>query len=354
MKKLFDRLILAMATWSYIATVAVFSGMHRRRMTHNNGCLARGHLRIVDQPSFPAHPMFPPGQVYPCRIRHAAALYEDDGCRTVRSASIKFADTQGSSPLDILMNTGVASFFWTAYHFFQSAYYRRPSNGFSFLKYFQICEGARVAARDAFRWYPPSFAEMHYHSQTVFSYTGLDQVPRYVKYRLLPGDRGPDVGLAPSNKVDTPETLSDFRSNPEDPRNRNYLKEEYVERLKAGPIRYWLQLQWHDVKPDDSPEILNSNVPWDESTSPWHDLAEVTIEESLDYEESVLTWFSIHNAPKSLGVLPSYSIHDYNSINHVRSRGSLARRSRLFWIQCFGLPKPNPDDGPRNSQPPGT
>ncbi len=45
----------------FILLVAVGSGLHRRRMSHNNGIAGRGTLRVVDDPRFPPTVFFEPG-----------------------------------------------------------------------------------------------------------------------------------------------------------------------------------------------------------------------------------------------------------------------------------------------------
>jgi arachidonate 5-lipoxygenase len=349
---LWQRFQLWLYTYGYVLTVAIFCGLHRRRMTHNNGVVGRGKLRIVENPTFPAHDMFPPGKEYPCRVRHATVPYVDDGVRAVRSGSVKFADERWKSPLDLLMNSGRVTFFWTAYHFLQSAKMRREKGGFAFLEYFQLHPEACRAGREGFRRYPPSFNCMYYSTQTPLGFDARDGKPRYVKFRLIPGDRGPDTGIPDPATVETPEQLSDFRSYPNDA-GRNYLKNEYKARVAAGPVKYILQLQLHDVRPDDPPDVLNSNIPWDEATHPWHDLAEVTVTEVLSYKEAVLTSYSVANLPPAIRLLPAKSIHDFNSINYMRAREGLARWTRTFMIALFGLPQEYAGDGPRNYRPPG-
>ncbi len=353
MVALWQRLQLWLYTYGYFAMVVMMCGLRRRRMTHNNGIIGRGKVRVVDNPQFPAHDMFPPGKEYVCRLRHATVPYVDDGVRAVRSASLKFADSQWKSPLDLLMNSGRITFFWTAKHFLQSAAMRKEKGGFAFYEYFKLYEGACRAAREGFRRYPPSFNCMYYNTQTPFAFHAKDGLPRYVKFRLIPGDRGPDTGIPDPATMETLDQISDFRSYPDDPRGRNYLKDEYKARVAAGPVKYILQMQLHVITPDDSPDIRNSNIFWDEATHPWMDVAEVTIDEVLSYREAVLTAYSVAHLPKSMGILPATSIHDFNSINYMRSREWPAVWIRKFMIALFGLPEEYAGDGPRNYRPPG-
>ena len=52
------------------------------------------------------------GRKFPARLRHANLKYPDDAGADARSFSIKFADSDSESPMDIVMNTGEANIFW--------------------------------------------------------------------------------------------------------------------------------------------------------------------------------------------------------------------------------------------------
>ena len=90
-------------------------------------------------------------------------------------------------------------------------------------------------------------------------------------------------------------------------------------------------------------------VPWDETIHPWLDLAAIDITEVLDWEESCRSTFEVTNMPKTLGVLPAHSIHDYNSLNYMRAHSGLAHRARLLNYRLFGCPPPIPDNDNRNA-----
>src|SRR5688572_17804555 len=121
MKALYDRAVLWLMGTLITAMVALNSFMTRGRMSHENGIVARGRIRIVDQPAFPAHDFFQPGREFPCRIRHASigasATDMDDAHLDARSISIKFADAPIESPFDIEMNNGPYPPFATAREF---------------------------------------------------------------------------------------------------------------------------------------------------------------------------------------------------------------------------------------------
>ncbi len=203
-----------------------------------------------------------------------------------------------------------------------------------------------MAAQDSVARDPSSYSRLDYRSQCPFLFNAKDGIRRYVNFRLIPADR--DV----EPLVNSPEQIGwffgDQRMVPGDPRNRNYLKHEYAERLKRGPIEYVLQLQLHEATEHDSELIFCSNKIWDEASHPWIDLAHVTIDRMLTYEESMLMYFSLNNRPNAIGLIDATSIHDYNSLNYIRARADLAKKARLFAYRLFGMPKALPDEGPRN------
>ena len=83
-------------------------------MSHENGIVTRGRLRIVDDPTFPRNEFFTPGTEFPCRMRFGAATWKDDAKMVIRGAGLKFADDRRTSPLDLLMNSGELAIFWSA------------------------------------------------------------------------------------------------------------------------------------------------------------------------------------------------------------------------------------------------
>ena len=138
-------------------------------------------------------------------------------------------------------------------------------------------------------------------------------------------------------------TFADQRAARDEPRSVNYLKNEWAERVKAGPVRYLLQIQWHDVRPDDPDVIRNPLEPWDEATHPWADLAEVEITELLGHEEQDHMAFEVTNLPPCMALLPARSMQDYNSLNYMRKHAIWSVRARWLMARLLGTPKPYKD-----------
>jgi arachidonate 5-lipoxygenase len=340
------KFVLWFYSWSFIwALVIIQSLWRRRKMSHNNGLAAAGKLRILDNPQIPETDFFQPGKEFPCRIRHASAAFMDDAMLLVRAASIKFSDQPIDSPLDIEMNTGRA-LFWSVWNFLQFAKNQHEHGGIQYESYYRKFPAGRDGGQDSVSRDPSSYSRLDFRSQCPFLFNAKDGKRRYVNFRLIPADR--DFEKLKNSPEQIGWFFGDQRMLEKDPRNRNYLKHEYADRLKRGPVEYLLQLQLHEATENDSELVFCSNKIWDEATHPWLDLAAVTIDRMLTYEESMLMYFSLNNRPKEIGLIEATSIHDYNSLNYIRARADIAKKARLFAYRLFGMPKALPDEGPRN------
>lgn len=344
--ELVDKIILWVYAKFFGLMLALFLCFpYRQRMSHNNGIAGEGWLKIVDDPAFPEHPFFEKGKRYPVRIRHAAASFLDDAMNCIRSISIKFSHHHFKSPFDIEMNTGAQSLFWSAVSFLKFASMRKEKYGIEYVEYLRLYPDGVDGAKGALRRDPTSFHNLHYYSKTPFLFLGTDGIKRYAKYRVLPFDDEKETGIEHRfSEFD----LCNQRVLPFDTLGRNYLKYEYEDRIKRQGATYRLQIQLYTACDDDSPEVFNNMVVWDERIHPWYDLAHFTIERTLDWKQSTMTTFSVNNMPKTLGVLPAKSIFDYNSLNYLRAHSEIARKARLLSYKVFGMVPPIPDNDNRN------
>jgi len=339
-RKIYQKLELHALTVIIMALLSLASLLSRRRFTHQNGLTTAGRLRIVDNPQFPDHDFFRPGREFGCRLRHATLLFHDDTILGIRSASIKFADNDLDSPFDLLMNSGTISLFWNAWTFTQFLWGGIKGRGVHWLPYLRKYPQALAGTSDSVRRAPESFAKVYYYSKTVFGFEGRDGKTHYAKYRLIPDDRGPESGIPSAKELETPWIQDPL---PGETRSRNYLKEEFKERVEREGVRYHLQIQLYERKDGDAEEVANSNLVWDEQTHPWMDLAQVELDRVLSYQAGNQMRFQLSNYPPSLPVPSAKSIHDYHSINHLRYHSNMPRRMRLLSYRLFGMPKPIPD-----------
>jgi hypothetical protein len=342
---LLRRAQLEAATAGMVAMICANSFSTRQRMSHLQGVLARGRIRVVDDPTFPEHDFFRPGREFACRLRHASAAFQDEALLTVRAASLKFADAEYDSPFDLEMNTGDAVAFCTARQFWQFMLVHLAGHGDAYRTYFGRYPLAMRSAQLGVRRNPESFAKLIYESQVPIRFTARDGRRRYVKFRMLPAEGGPETGIPEAWETDD-VVGHEMTRLPGDTRPRNYLSAEFARRLSEGPVGYRLQLQLHEARPDDSPEILNCSRPWEEASHPWQELASVEIRQHIPYRQGNRTIFSITHQPPSLGLLPARSLDDYNSLNYVRARSLPAKQLRLLSYRLFGMPADVPAETP--------
>jgi arachidonate 5-lipoxygenase len=338
-----DRVQLRLSVTGIASLIAFNSFVTQQRMSHENGLTCRGTIRIVDDPKFPEHELFVPGRRFGCRLRHGAASWLDDAKLVVRSASLKFADERGSSPLDLLMNTGDAPLFWNVRTFWSFMQGTMAGRGKDWLPDLRLNPQALRGGTVSVRRDPESFANLVYQSQACFGFVGVDGVFRYVRYQLRPYDYdGHEDGRPSAEDLSHPWLQNPL---PTETRNRNYLKDEMTARLNGEQqtVRYTLQIQLRTRPGLGEPEWVSCAFPWDEEATPFLDLAEVTLTEALDHDEAQLTWFDIGNHGPSLPVPRGRSIDDPHSLNDLRLAGKWARRTRLLSYRLRGMPGAFPD-----------
>lgn len=346
MLKIYDKIILWFWAKGFTLLISVLiSFKARSRMSHNNGIAGKGWLRIVDAPQFPEHEFFEAKRIYPIRLRHATVSYLDDAMRAVRSCSIKFSHDKFKSPFDLQFNSGQKPLFWSAVSFIRFGTMKKAKYGLNYVEWNKHYPDGWEGANDALRRNPTSFHNIHYYTKTPFNFVGKDGIQRYAKYRILPNDDSLESG-----KEDLIPDPYNQRILPDEKRGRNYLKYEYEELVKKGKVGYKIQIQLHEASDDMDHEVFNSMVVWNEEINPWMDLATFEIESCYDWEESLLTTFSLRNMPKSLGIIKATSIYDYNSLNYMRYHSELAHKTRLLSYKIFGMPPMIPDDDNRNTE----
>jgi hypothetical protein len=345
---MFDKIWSLLLRLQLSAVVAVMtvgitlsSFFKRKRMSHENGAIARGRFRVVDNPEFPEHDFFTAGREFPCRIRHAAVLFRDDAKMCVRSAALKLADTRFDSPFDVLMNSGRVGLFWSA----RTTWEFRKTNdrGKQFVPYLRHNPQAVFGGGDSSRRDPESFSKLSYHSQTCFGFIDVHGTYFYCRYRLIPARDwdGVDSGALTQWWRDHNWFQNPL---PDEQRTRNYLKDELHKRLEGdGTIEYRFQIQTRRRPPGPDPTWVTAQYDWDETVTPWHDVAHVTLEDALDYTESMLTWYDISNHPASLPVPTGVSIDDPHSVNNLRLATKRAAQARLLSYKLRGMPPKFPD-----------
>ena len=314
MRKLNRTLRMAKLLFGYKAL------MTGRRVTHMRGQGAVGTVTIVDKPEFPDHDFFRPGKVFSCRLRHANASFYDDASIQVRGCSLKFADSDYDSPLDVLMNSGPTSAFWNLKTFmdFSLARVRCSEHNWEAQKRWMCNSPAGyIGTIDAARHAPSSYTSISYYSKIAFPFKARDGVIRYLKYRIIPKDHTRESGLMTYHMQQQPWVQC---RNRDDGRPRDYLKQEYRERVqRQKSIEYSMEIQvrdWNDGS--DTIEFFNMNRLWDEATWPWLKLADVSITRILPDEITERMGMWLGHQPPSLGLTDAYSPVDYRSLCWAR------------------------------------
>lgn len=305
-------------TGAYLRTMFGLSAyaLKKGRATHTYGVGAAGRLEIAESPAFPDHDFFRPGAVFPVRLRHANLEFGDDAASDIRGAALKLSEDSDRSPLDVVMNTGTVSAFWTTTVFLD--FVRAKMKGKEALaEYGRKYPPAFAAAVDGLRRAPESYATLRYHSQICFHFRARDGATRYVRYRLIPADGVPETGLPLPGDVRNPWNQERIAGESRPP---DYLRAEFRTRLESGPVRYLLQIQLHEARPGDTDEVFNSGAAWPVESHPWLDLGTVTLDRPLGAAETERLRFNIANQPPSLGVIRARAYDDYNSIGDLRVR----------------------------------
>ena len=208
---------------------------------------------------------------------------------------------------------------------------------------------------------------MHFQSHTPFAWVAKDRVPpRYVRFRLIPGDRAPDPQTPPLDYVDhaekdpamAPVLADQGRASPADMgKNPNYLHHEWSGRLKEGPVRYILQIQLHEARSDDPPEILNPLLPWDDATPVHRTWRRSRSSRSCRTPSNEwLAFDAVNHRPGSRSsVLPAKSLDDLSSLNYMRAQVPHGRSGRAFRRSsgCSARRSPTATAAPPNYNPPG-
>lgn len=119
-------------------------------------------------------------------------------------------------------------------------------------------------------------------------------------------------------------------------RPQDYLTADFEERMAEDGIQYKLQIQLHEIQPDDSHLILHTARAWDHATHPWLDLADVRLTSLLPFDVIESTRCSLENIPESLSFPPAKTIYDYNSIGHMWSKIMLGSSK-----QCSTIRRPS-------------
>lgn len=299
--------------------VHVAKDIQHGRGTHTTGIAARGVAQIITPIDFPANDFLSPGKTYPVVVRHATpGPQTDDRMLDGGAISIKFLDhddTTGVGFHDLMMNTGRVMFVPSARAFntmvhtpFQPGVSkgatRRPLIEQGIIDDDKLTEGYRTG----------SYTEFYYHSQIVFEFTDTTGTLRYIRFRSIPGDRGPERGFFPPSIRALGETFSPAW--PDDQRAADYRRRDFEVRVNHLAVNYLLQAQ---IRPANDPEALNPMVYWEERIYPWLDIAELRLNKTLTFEEMDALSFDANRTHDSINLPLAKTADDHASLGHARA-----------------------------------
>lgn len=317
------------------ATFVRISGIVHGRATHTTGIAARGVARIITPIDFPANDFLRFGQVYPIVVRHATprtAIYRpdptkppvvdtDDRTLDGGAMSIKFFEPNkatGNGFQDIMMNTGRVLFVPSARAF--NTMTKTPFGQRAPLLKNGTMDDDKLT--EAYR--TGSFTEFYYHSQIAFEFVDKAGTMRYMKFRAVPADRGPERGFFPPSIRAGGDTFAPRW--PDDHREAEFRRHDFEVRVNHLTANYLLQAQIH---PSGNRDDLNPMTYWEERFFPWLDVAHVHLNQTLSFAEMDGLEFDANWTHDSINLPLARTADDYASMGHARALiYSHARKAR--------------------------
>jgi catalase len=296
------------------------AGMKKGRATHTYGVAVRGQARCIVSAEFPDNDFFKFGRCFPMVLRHSSPGGEqDDRTRDGCAASVKLfdaesSDTSGDGCLDILMNAGRQLFVRNIRDFLTMVQAPLPQRT-------ELCKQGLIMEKELTEAYRirGSFAEFRYHSWTCFEFFDATGKMHYIRYRLVPGDHGPERGVPPLDfNCDGQLTKPPIKG---DPRAKDFLRQDFIYRVSHSNIRYILQAQLHEPEQAvENSEVLNPALAWDENFYPWFDLLEIDLQEIMANNEEVsdLT-MDPNRSPECIKIPLATSPDHYASLGQARA-----------------------------------
>ena len=307
-----------------------------RRSTHMPGVGATGTLTVLANPDVPENDFFVPGRRFPVRLRHSNAAFVDDAGVAPRGCALKFTQSPTGGPLDLVFNSGIAGeIFFDARNFWDFTMARlkvTPTDWDSQKEYLRRYPAAFIGAIDAHREAPSSYADLMYASKIVMEFRARDGRRRFMRYRLLRPDLERESGLLSEARQ---RNIWYMLRNADDDRPRDYLRQEFADRVRRGGVTYVLQMQfleWDDAL--HTHEVFSAARAWDELAHPWHDVARVELTAAMATADTEATRASITVHPACMSVPDAEHPSDPRSLAWLRTQvyplHQVARRLR--WL----------------------
>lgn len=328
----------------------------------------------------------PGGNRLEIKARFANLTYEDDACMDVRGAAIKLCEPDGEPVFDMVMNTGsfspprnineFARFViskWLPRPLIRSAILgdlvareggvaglRRAPASYTKLSYYsQIarlwigscanCEDPALTGDDAHGSYPAELPEIVRRTaarERASRVIGRQQA-YLVRYRLVPDVQATELERGLPDANDAAALWKRERRPEAGGRPKNYLRAEFVDRLRGGPpVRFLFQAQFHAA---DEPGLArgeqlawyNAGVDWPVGECPWWTIGDVELTELLTEHATEDLRFNPNLHPPSMDIPESAGMSDYRSLGDSEARVMRALGAlRGFLNRILGRPRP--------------
>lgn len=290
------------------------------RATHTFGVVATGEARCIVPDEFPANDTFVLGKIYPILLRHSSpGGRKDDRARDGVAASIKFfrpgSDLDGAGFYDILMNAGRQLFvrsirdFSTFVHTPDAERVKLVEQGIMLEP--QLIEAYRIRG---------SFPDFRYYTWVCFEFIDAAGLTRYIRLRLINHDRGLDRGLPrPGFRANGRPSME---PEPDDDRDPEFLRKDFVYKVRHSEVRYILQAQLHEAPPPPvgNHELFDPSRPWDEYRHPWIDMFDIRLTDIVsDYAMLAGLEMNPNRSPGCIRIPLATSPDHYASLGHARA-----------------------------------
>ena len=297
-----------------------------RRATHSYGTVAKGVLKILSTLDIPSHKIFCADREYPVLLRHANIKgFRDDAILDGRGATVRILEGNAHAPLselklhqgivDILMSTGRSFILSDAASFARWAAGSLKGRAAMLKEFPKIEPIFHEIIRD-----PDSYTQLHYYSETTYSFTSLDQQSFFLRYRLISRQNpSADEGWLDPKDVKLP--LDYLPRVASDTRPETYLQDEFRQQVKSKGVSYLLQIQLLPVTTDATlnERAKDCTIPWEEVDCPFHDVAVLDLDSILPDELAESLEFNPYHAPAELALILAKSARETASVNHLRS-----------------------------------
>ncbi|AFL55239.1 MULTISPECIES: hypothetical protein [Sinorhizobium/Ensifer group] len=108
----------------------------------------------------------------------------------------------------------------------------------------------------------------------------------------------------------------------DDDRAPDFLRKDFIHRVRRSDVRYILQAQLRDTPPPPvgNHELFDPSQPWNEYWFPWVDMFEIRLNEVIDDQAAVSRLeMNPNRSPECIRIPLATSPDDYASLGHARA-----------------------------------